>query len=82
MSDKKAVNLEKSLGELEKLVEKLEGGEATLDESLVLFEKGVSLFSRYNVLADCHCCWLRDGDKDCPTARTVYPDLGVGDNGR
>lgn len=44
MSDKKSVNLEKSLGELEKLVEKLEGGDATLDQSLVLFEKGVSLY--------------------------------------
>lgn len=44
MTDKKAINLEKSLNELEGLVEKLESGDSTLDQSLTLFEKGVSLY--------------------------------------
>ena len=40
---KKAINLEKSLEQLETLVEKMEDGETSLDESLKLFEKGVTL---------------------------------------
>jgi exodeoxyribonuclease VII small subunit len=36
-------DLEKSLGELEKIVARLEGGELTLDESLKQFERGVEL---------------------------------------
>ncbi len=35
---------EKSLAELEALVERMEGGELTLDESLQSFERGISLF--------------------------------------
>ena len=34
---------EASLLELEKIVEKLEGGEISLDESIKLFEKGMEL---------------------------------------
>tara|TARA_B100000508_G_C11456628_1_gene277063 strand:+ start:1107 stop:1337 length:231 start_codon:yes stop_codon:yes gene_type:complete len=37
------IDLEKSLKELEKLVEKLETGKLKLDESLTLFERGVKL---------------------------------------
>lgn len=44
MTDKKTINLEKSLTDLEVLVEKLESGESSLDQSLTLFEKGVSLY--------------------------------------
>ena len=40
---KPALDLEKSLKELEKLVEKLETGKLKLDESLTLFERGVTL---------------------------------------
>ncbi|HJU25197.1 MAG TPA: exodeoxyribonuclease VII small subunit [Rhodanobacteraceae bacterium] len=35
---------EQSLDELERLVERLEGGELSLDESLRSFERGVALF--------------------------------------
>ena len=35
---------ERSLGELESIVARLEGGELGLDESLVAFERGVLLF--------------------------------------
>ncbi len=40
---KSGFDFEKSLGELEAIVEKMEGGELTLEESLEYFEKGVSL---------------------------------------
>ena len=36
-------SFEKSLAELESIVEKMEAGESSLDESLALFEKGVQL---------------------------------------
>lgn len=36
-------DFEASLTELEKIVEKLEGGEISLDESIKLFEKGMEL---------------------------------------
>lgn len=42
-SAKKTPNLEKSMGELEQIVEQLEGGELTLEKSLAQFEKGVKL---------------------------------------
>ena len=38
-----APDLEKSLAELEKIVERLENGELSLDESLKHFERGVAL---------------------------------------
>ncbi|HYM35920.1 MAG TPA: exodeoxyribonuclease VII small subunit [Steroidobacteraceae bacterium] len=38
-----APDLEKSLAELEKIVERLEAGELSLDESLQQFERGVAL---------------------------------------
>ncbi len=39
------IDFEKSLGELEKIVAKLESGECSLDESIKLFEKGVKYTS-------------------------------------
>ena len=39
----KKETFETSMAELEEIVEKLEAGEVTLDESLELFEKGVKL---------------------------------------
>ena len=36
-------DFEASLSQLEKIVEKLEGGETSLDESIKLFEKGMEL---------------------------------------
>jgi exodeoxyribonuclease VII small subunit len=37
------MSFEESLAELESIVEKLEKGQLSLDESLVLFEKGIKL---------------------------------------
>ena len=42
---KKSVNLEKALTELEKLVEEMEQGNLSLEESLKRFEKGIALTS-------------------------------------
>jgi exodeoxyribonuclease VII small subunit len=43
MPAKKNINFEKSLGELEKLVEEMEQGELSLEESLKRFERGIAL---------------------------------------
>ena len=43
MAKTATLNLEKSLQDLEKLVEKMESGEQDLEASLKLFEKGVGL---------------------------------------
>ncbi len=45
MPAKKPVNLEKALGELEKLVEEMEQGNLSLEESLKRFERGIALTS-------------------------------------
>ena len=39
----KNTDFEKSLNELEKIVEKLQNGDISLDESIELFEKGIEL---------------------------------------
>lgn len=43
VSKNKALDLEKSLGELEKLVEELESGDLPLEKSLKKFEQGIKL---------------------------------------
>lgn len=43
MARKKAVNFEEALEELESLVEQMEDGDLSLEESLAAFEKGVRL---------------------------------------
>lgn len=42
------MNFEESLAELESIVEKLEKGQLSLDESLLLFEKGIKLVRECN----------------------------------
>lgn len=42
-SNRKSVNFEKSLAELEALVERMEHGELSLEESLKAFETGIRL---------------------------------------
>ena len=39
----KKMNFEASIKELSKIVERLESGECTLDESIELFEKGIAI---------------------------------------
>lgn len=43
MARKKGVNFEEALEELESLVEQMEDGDLSLEESLAAFEKGVRL---------------------------------------
>ena len=43
MSDSKSINLEKSLSELETLVEELESGDLPLDKAMKKFEQGIKL---------------------------------------
>lgn len=43
MADKTAPSFEESFAQLEEVVRQLERGELTLDESMVLFEKGIKL---------------------------------------
>jgi exodeoxyribonuclease VII small subunit len=45
MPAKKSVNLEKALSELEQLVEEMEQGNLSLEDSLNRFEKGIALTS-------------------------------------
>jgi len=42
------MSFEESLQELERIVEKLENGQLSLDESLALFEKGIQLVKECN----------------------------------
>ena len=48
----KSNNFEKSIKELEEIVSKLEQGDATLDESLELFEKGIKLSKQCQKILD------------------------------
>ncbi len=43
MSDRKSVNLEKALADLENLVEDLEQGDLPLDKAMKKFEQGIKL---------------------------------------
>jgi len=43
MTAKKTVNLEKSLSDLEELIEELESGELPLDKAMKKFEEGIKL---------------------------------------
>ena len=43
MSETKSVNLEKSLADLEALVEELESGDLPLDKAMKKFEQGIKL---------------------------------------
>jgi len=43
MAKKSSANFEVSLQELEQLVKKMDSGEFNLEESLIAFEKGISL---------------------------------------
>ena len=45
-------NFEKSLNELEEIVEKLERGEMSLDESIEIFQKGVTLSKDLSKMLD------------------------------
>ena len=47
------MNFEETMAELEKTVAMLESGDATLDQSLELFEKGIKLSKQCQKMLDC-----------------------------
>ena len=47
-----AKTFEQSIAELEEIVEQLENGDVTLDESLGLFEKGIKLSKSWQKMLD------------------------------
>ncbi len=48
----KKISYEEALGALSEIVQRLESGEAPLEESLALFEKGVKLTKHCNEILD------------------------------
>ena len=53
MTDKKNINLAKSLADLEALVAELEGGELSLEDAMKKFEQGIKLTRTcQNILKD------------------------------
>ena len=53
MTDKKNINLEKSLADLEALVAEIEGGELSLEDAMKKFEQGIKLTRTcQNILKD------------------------------
>ena len=48
----KKLNFEQAMARLEEIVSQLEHGEATLEESLKLFEEGSKLMGTYTALLD------------------------------
>ncbi len=48
MADKKERSFEEAMARLEEIVRSLEGGSSTLDDSLGLFEEGISLVKLCN----------------------------------
>ena len=52
MSEITELTFEQALEELEEIVTKLEAGDLTLEESLMLFERGQKLANRCNVQLD------------------------------
>ena len=68
MNDKtKSPNFENSLNQLEKLVETMESGELSLEESLNSFEKGVSLVNQCRTT-------LKDAELQVETLLKDLPD--------
>ncbi len=49
---KEKINYEKTIEELEKIVEKMEEGNLSLDEMLSLYEKGTALSAKCNKYLD------------------------------
>ena len=78
------IDFEKSLGELEKIIAKLESGECTLEESISLFEQGMKHTDAYQVIENRveAICWALDhAQKDdvivlCGKGHEDYQEIG------
>ncbi len=73
-----AGNFEKSIKELEEIVSKLEQGDATLDESLELFEKGIKLSKECQKVLDTaeKKVSVLVADENGEVKREEFPDMG------
>ena len=68
-----AAHFEQSLDELEQLVQKMEGGEFSLDESLAAFERGIALYRQCKTaLDDAEARVQRVLDPEHPEAATPF----------
>jgi exodeoxyribonuclease VII small subunit len=73
-------NFEASLDALESLVEKMEHGEMSLEESLAAYERGVGLYRRCQQAleqAELRVKLLTDPEQ--PSSATPFPDPAAGD---
>jgi exodeoxyribonuclease VII small subunit len=52
MSDTEKLSYEEAFAELEEVVQQLEAGDLTLDQSMTLFERGMALAGRCNAQLD------------------------------
>jgi exodeoxyribonuclease VII small subunit len=52
VKDLEKLSFEQAFGELEATVERLEGGDLTLDEAIALYERGMGLAQRCNATLD------------------------------
>ena len=70
MKKKQTIDFEASIVELEQLVEKMERGEFTLEESLAQFERGIAL---------ARCCQqaLREAEQKVQLLMRGEPDAGA-----
>lgn len=74
-TDVNTLSFEAARAELEAVVERLESGSATLEESLVLWERGETLHQRCRALLDDAQTRL-DALRSAPAAGAERPDAG------
>lgn len=76
-------DFEQTLEQLERLVEKMEQGDMTLEESLAAYERGVALYRRcQQALEEAELRVRLLGDPDAPAKAVPFPDTpGSGHDG-
>ena len=80
MTDKKNINLEKSLADLEALVAELEGGELSLEDAMKKFEQGIKLTRTcQNILKDAEQKVEILLENNCEDTLTSFDDKTNGD---
>ncbi|WP_462116386.1 exodeoxyribonuclease VII small subunit [Lysobacter xanthus] len=73
-------DFERSLDSLERLVERMEQGEMSLDESLAAYEEGVGLYRRcQTALEDAEMRVRLLTDPQDPASAQAYPDASAPD---
>ena len=76
-------DFEQSLDQLEQLVEKMEHGDMSLEESLGAYERGVALYRRcQQALEQAELRVRLLGDPDAPDKSVPFPDADAGHGDR